>query len=273
MSSLTVFNFNSNSVRVISINNEPWFVAKDVASILEYANPTMMTNLVEDEDKQTTNPQKLDSLEMRESFGSSTFKLSIINESGLYACIFGSTKPEAKKFKKWVTSEVLPTLRQTGTYSVPPVSETVPTFNTCPELLLLQEFAAMYQIVANSTMPEDISSKVVNLRLDRFIREKTPTAKTNSVEITKTVIDTAPTKARTRLMTAHQVAKHMGYNIDEAFTTLKRDVEKYCRLHKVTGTKDLFKGMLWDANCPIVQAAVEDYIQRVWREGNAATGK
>jgi hypothetical protein len=64
---------------------------------------------------------------LAESFNSNTFKVSIINESGLYACIFGSHKPQAKEFKRWVTSQVLPTIRKTGTYStlnpIPQVQE------------------------------------------------------------------------------------------------------------------------------------------------------
>lgn len=118
MTELSLFNFEQSSVSVLTIEDKPWFVAKEVATILGYADPSMMLKHVDDEDKQTINPQKSGSVEMTEAFGSNTFKLSIINESGLYACIFGSHKPEAKEFKKWVTSEVLPSIRKTGSYSV-----------------------------------------------------------------------------------------------------------------------------------------------------------
>ena len=114
---LELFEFNSNQVRVIILDNQPWVVAMDVAKILDYADPSKMLNLVDDEDKRIENPHKLDNAKMAETFNSNTFKVSLINESGVYACIFGSTKPEAKAFKKWVTSELLPTIRKTGSYS------------------------------------------------------------------------------------------------------------------------------------------------------------
>jgi len=112
------FDFKSNRVRVLNIKEEPWFVAKDVALVLDYKKVDKMLNHVDSEDKQIVNPQKLDSSKLEESFGANTFKVSVINESGLYACIFGSEKPEAKVFKKWVTSEVLPEIRKTGGYNL-----------------------------------------------------------------------------------------------------------------------------------------------------------
>ena len=117
MNSLTVFDYNDNQVRTVLIDNEVWFVAKDIANVLDYVNPAKMLNHVDEDDKQVVNPQEFDSSKMEQSFGTQTFKLSIINESGLYACIFGSHKPEAKKFKRWVTSEVLPSIRKTGSYT------------------------------------------------------------------------------------------------------------------------------------------------------------
>jgi prophage antirepressor-like protein len=122
MSILAQFAFQSNQVRVLVLGNEPWFVASDVAKVLEYDDTSMMIKHVDDEDKQIINPQKLDNVKMTESFNSNTFKVSIFNESGLYAVIFGSTKPEAKTFKKWVTSEVLPQIRKTGKYEPKPLT-------------------------------------------------------------------------------------------------------------------------------------------------------
>lgn len=124
--SLSVFDFKSLPVRVITIDKQPWFVAKDVAEVLGHTDPSMMLKHVDEDDKQVINPQKLESVRMTESFGSNTFKVSIINESGLYACIFNSTKPEAKKFKKWVTSEVLPEIRKTNSYSLNKQEYTIP---------------------------------------------------------------------------------------------------------------------------------------------------
>jgi len=116
MSNLTVFGFNNSEVRVVEINGEYWFVGKDIANILEYHDPNKMTNLVEPEDKQNINPKRY--AQLAESLSDNVFRISVINESGLYSCIFNSTKPEAKVFKKWITNEVLPTLRKTGQYTL-----------------------------------------------------------------------------------------------------------------------------------------------------------
>jgi prophage antirepressor-like protein len=122
MSILAQFAFQSNQVRILVLDNEPWFVAKDVAQVLEYVDNRRMLDLVDEEDKQVINPQKIEAAKIAESFSSNTFKVSIINESGLYAVIFGSTKPSAKAFKKWVTSEVLPQIRKTGKYEPKPLT-------------------------------------------------------------------------------------------------------------------------------------------------------
>lgn len=119
---LELFEYNSSQVRVIVLDDEPWVVAIDVAGILDYTDVRRMCDLIDNEDKRTENPHKLDSAIFAETFNSNTFRVSLINESGIYACIFNSTKPEAKAFKKWVTSELLPTIRKTGSYSLKPKS-------------------------------------------------------------------------------------------------------------------------------------------------------
>lgn len=114
MNELKQFNFENNQVRTLLINDEPWFVGKDVAQILGYSNPRdALSKHVENEDK--------DSVAIRDSIGRMQ-KTPIINESGVYALIFGSKLPDAKKFKHWVTSEVLPKLRKTGSYSAKEMS-------------------------------------------------------------------------------------------------------------------------------------------------------
>lgn len=139
MTNLTQFAFQNNQVRVLLLDNNPWFTAKDVAFVLGYTEPARMLQLVDEEDKQVINPQKLDSIKMVESFGNNTFKLSVINESGLYSVIFNSTKPEAKIFKKWVTSEVLPQIRKTGSYQAKPKSEIELLIESAQQLLKLQQ--------------------------------------------------------------------------------------------------------------------------------------
>ena len=110
MTSLTQFTFhNEYNVRIIDLNGELWFVASDVASALDYRMASDMTRFLDDDEKGTHN--------LRTPSGSQD--LTIINESRLYSAILKSRKPEAKKFKKWVTSEVLPSIRKTGKYEAP----------------------------------------------------------------------------------------------------------------------------------------------------------
>ena len=95
-------------VRTVVINNEPWFIGKDVAMALGYGNPRQgIASHVDAEDKGV---QKLDT-------PSGEQNMTVINESGVYALIFGSKLPTAKKFKHWVTSEVLPDIRKHGLYA------------------------------------------------------------------------------------------------------------------------------------------------------------
>lgn len=110
MNELKQFNFENNQVRTLLINNEPWFVGKDVADILGYQNGSRDINRhVHEEDRQNYQNGTFDSPR----------GMTIINESGLYALVFSSKLQSAKKFKHWVTSEVLPTLRKTGSYATP----------------------------------------------------------------------------------------------------------------------------------------------------------
>ena len=100
-------------VRTIELDNEPWFVGKDVAEALGYADAFgALKKHVEEEDKQNC---------QNDSFGSPR-GMTIINESGLYSLILSSKLPTAKGFKHWVTSEVIPSIRKTGSYTMKPMT-------------------------------------------------------------------------------------------------------------------------------------------------------
>ncbi len=107
MNELQIFNFDSNEVRTVVVNEEPYFVGKDVATILGYSNTRDALNRhVDSEDKDVV---KLDTLGGKQN-------QTLINESGLYSLIFSSKLDSAKRFKRWVTSEVLPQIRKQGFY-------------------------------------------------------------------------------------------------------------------------------------------------------------
>lgn len=113
MNEVQLFNFESHEVRSLLLNNEPWFVGKDVAEILGYKNTKdALTKHVDDEDK----------LGSQIATSGQNRNMTIINESGLYCLVLSSKLPSAKKFKRWVTSEVLPALRKTGQYQVKELS-------------------------------------------------------------------------------------------------------------------------------------------------------
>ncbi|HFF0556701.1 TPA: BRO family protein [Staphylococcus aureus] len=110
MQELQTFNFEELPVRTLEVDGEPYFIGKDVADILGYANGRdALSKRVDAEDKLTS----------QIATAGQNRNVTIINESGLYSLIFSSKLENAKRFKRWVTSEVLPTLRKTGAYQVP----------------------------------------------------------------------------------------------------------------------------------------------------------
>lgn len=113
MNTTAITTFNNEefgNVRTLTINGEPWFVGKDIAECLGYSRSTKaVSDHVDEED--------IDGIPIQDSIGRMQ-NTPIINESGVYSLILSSKLESAKKFKKWVTSEVLPSLRKTGTYTV-----------------------------------------------------------------------------------------------------------------------------------------------------------
>ena len=109
MNGIQVWNYESSEIRTVQVNGEPWFVLSDVCKVLELSTPARVAERLEkDEVSQTHTIDRMG----REQ------KTTIINESGLYTVILRSDKPQAKPFRKWVTSEVLPSIRKHGSYSV-----------------------------------------------------------------------------------------------------------------------------------------------------------
>lgn len=107
--SIQSFEFQLNRLRVVVKDDEPWFVAADVAMVLQYSEASAMTRHLDDDEK---------GLSIVQTLGGEQ-EAVIISESGLYSAILRSRKPEAKKFRKWVTAEVLPAIRKTGRYEAP----------------------------------------------------------------------------------------------------------------------------------------------------------
>lgn len=122
MSNVIPFDFDGNAVRAIVREGEPWFVAKDVCDVLEIGNSRDALSRLDEDEKDVGNTDTLGGQQ----------EMNIISESGLYSLIFRSRKPEAKRFRKWVTGEVLPSLRKYGCYG-----EAKPESMEPPEALAL----------------------------------------------------------------------------------------------------------------------------------------
>ena len=124
------FSFESHEIRAININGEPWFVAADICAVLTLVNPSQALSKLDGDECQVVDFSTLINMEgvTNQSLNPGQ-KINIINESGLYSLILTSRKPEAKKFKKWVTAEVLPAIRKTGTYTLnaPPANPDLET--------------------------------------------------------------------------------------------------------------------------------------------------
>lgn len=133
MNNIQIFKYENNDVRTVEINGEPWFVLKDVCGVLGLSNHKVTAQRLDrDEVSQTY---------LTDSIGRKQ-ETTVINESGLYSVILRSDKPEAKPFRKWVTSEVLPSIRKNGGYIAG------------QEQLSPEELMAKALLVANKTLAE-----------------------------------------------------------------------------------------------------------------------
>lgn len=144
----TVFSFQNHEIRTIQDDdNTIWFVAMDVATVLEYSDAQAMTRRLDP-----------DEIQNRQIVGFGNRGVNLINEPGLYSCIFSSQKPDAKAFKKWVTSEVLPQIRKTGSYH-----------HRAPEPARHLTQETMDELTELRIQYQDLGKKYVDL-LDRHFR-------------------------------------------------------------------------------------------------------
>jgi prophage antirepressor-like protein len=121
-----IFRFKGQRVRTFIKDGEPWFVAKDVCYVLEVINVSQALSRLEEDEK--------DGICLNDTVGRVN-TASIVNEYGLYSLVMSSRKPEAREFKRWVTHEVIPSIRKTGSYIVPQISP-VKMIHTLSEAML-----------------------------------------------------------------------------------------------------------------------------------------
>ena len=133
MNEIQIFNYQSNEVRTVEMCGEPWFVLKDVCTVLGLTTPARVAERLDGDEVSQTH--------LTDSMGRKQ-ETTVVNESGLYHVILRSDKPEAAPFRKWVTSEVLPSIRKNGGYIVG------------QQELSPQELMAKALLVANKTLAE-----------------------------------------------------------------------------------------------------------------------
>ena len=141
------FSFQSHQLRIVERNGEPWFIAKDVAEILEYSHTPHMLRILDEDEKGVH-------IVDRTSSGGNP-EMAIISESGLYHAIFLSRKPQAKAFRRWVTEEVLPQIRKTGGYRQDDTAKhdvLIQRVELLEEMLDLYRFKA--QVLTERTRPK-----------------------------------------------------------------------------------------------------------------------
>ena len=165
--------FQSEDIRIITIDDTPWFVAMDIARILGYSSTTKMTLKLDDVDVRKVKLAEMAHLTNR--YGNND--LTVINESGLYSSIIGSKLPSARQFKRWVTSEVLPQIRRTGQY--------------VPDMYIPKTYAEALRLAAD-TADELEASKVIIRERDATIEEKEAV-----IEVKDTIIQELTPKAET----------------------------------------------------------------------------
>lgn len=127
---ITQFFFDEAQVRTADVDGTTWFVAADVCAVLEHTNTTTALERLEDDEKAKLN------------LGLSGGPINVVNEFGLYSLVLGSRKKEAKRFKRWVTSEVLPTIRKTGSYTAPGAAQSTPATERATIAMMVAESAA-----------------------------------------------------------------------------------------------------------------------------------
>ena len=158
MNDLKVFSYGEQQVRAVLIDDEPWWVLADVCKVLGLKRADSTARKLDDDEKGT---HLVSTLRGKQ-------QVITVNESGLYAVILRSDKPEAKAFKRWVTHEVLPSIRQTGAYAAPaqPPVNTVPVAEpVVPELpadVRLKRAELLIRAAEHPALPQDEQVRLLN---------------------------------------------------------------------------------------------------------------
>ena len=159
MNDLKVFSYGEQQVRTVLVENEPWWVLADVCRVLGLANPRAVAARLDNDEKNTVT--------LTDGIRGNP-RVNVVYESGLYSVILRSDKPEAKEFKRWVTHEVLPSIRQTGAYAVPAwtppnvVLVAVPVAPTLPVESALKRAELLIRAAEHPALPQEEQLRLLN---------------------------------------------------------------------------------------------------------------
>lgn len=214
MNEVQIFeNVDFGQIRTLNIDDEPWFVSKDVSDALGYSSASAMRKLIDEEDRRVISSSILEQQAYKQSY-----QIGIINESGLYAAILNSTLSGAKKFKHWVTSEVLPAIRKTGSYKALPQS-------TDDKIALLaqghQELRRDIEDVRQEAAKAKTEMEIMKKDIDDF-KKGLPLFPSEHEEITKVINE--------RVMTVMGGKKSPAYNNRIVRSSVFGDI--YSELHR-----------------------------------------
>jgi len=215
MNAMQVFNYEGNRIRTVMKDGEPWFVGTDIATALRYSNTKdALATHVTNEDKQILQRSEVATFEnhipksvLPMNFVSGDIPnrgLTIINESGLYSLIFSSKLEKARQFKRWVTHEVLPTIRKTGSYSMPGTAQP----------FTMEQMAQFAAAVAAQVVTQIVPIIVATVK--EMYQEPTPMT-TAPCEETISLHEVQPSRSHFR--------KKPGSIIDKLCPELRREVE------------------------------------------------
>lgn len=234
MSNLTTFNFNDNQVRTVLIDDEPWFVASDITSILELTNTTMAVQSLDDDEYRIIGRGEMASLTLSSTEGQKggAQSMTLVNESGLYSLVMRSRKPEAKAFRKWVTSEVLPSIRKTGSYDI----------NSRPLTQAEIILASAQQLVAHERTIREHDSRIEVLESENKEKDRIIASMKEELKEFRDEEEYYTAKAAMKMYGYIQISEPEASAVGRKLSSLSRemDYEKKSRNHAVYGNVGLY---------------------------------
>nr|DAS94042.1 MAG TPA: hypothetical protein [Caudoviricetes sp.] len=234
MPNLTTFNFQNYTIRNITINDEPWFVAKDICDAIDIINVSDSLLSVDDDEKRIIRRDDPEFLTIGNTEGQKggAQSMTLVNESGLYSLVMRSRKPEAKAFRKWVTSEVLPSIRKTGSYDI----------NSRPLTQAEIILASAQQLVAHERTIREHDSRIEVLESENKEKDRIIASMKEELKEFRDEDEYYTAKAAMKMYGYTQISEPEASAVGRKLSSLSREMgyEKKSRNHAVYGNVGLY---------------------------------